>query len=515
MFYNFDFAFDNPDFSDKRLIIKIEEAGSQYDKNKHEIPALLAAELCKIGEEVAELPPLKQQRSSGMVRRDDDDNCSSSPAAPKVITIHIVSAILASKSPFFRDLFSKHFGPELSLELMNVHEEAPFLNLLRYMYGCLKSLHSNISNAGDWIDLLIVAQRYQVKSCVKYCCKSLLGLMSMQTVPFYFYLASVFPNTEEAEEEVQHLIKESSKFIIKNWNGNNWPEALWLPFKGLQALLLADDLEVDSEESVLDFFCKWAYQHYPKTKKRREFFHSHLDSLVRLPFLSIKSLEEILGCHILDPDYKRETVFKALLYKAAGGANFSKCSNMPRPRAYKFCPVRVVAFDSPKEGCIVYLDLKKEACNRLCSKDRRFTEPFLLGNEEVQLELCYDKNDQRFQVGMTKIKDESKLDSLTMHVAARIKTTEEFTTLETRDATRLTDFRGFMGSNIFPSSGESKLFINGTLHLRVELVITKFAASMLSTAGEPKLSTNTYSCRSDPVHSTLHVESRLRKLRTP
>ncbi|KAJ4841896.1 hypothetical protein Tsubulata_014257 [Turnera subulata] len=490
---NFEFAFNNPNFSDRDFIIKIkpglqEDNGypiipvPQEDSYGSEAPPPYARILHKLREGVAMLkeqraifitPLLNNQRLSGKMVPGDDSSTN------KIITIHIASAILAGKSPIFHDLLSKQSSRQVILEL-NVHEEAPFVNLLHFIYG--RRNLSNTTNAGDWVDLLIVAHRFRVKSCVTYCCKFLLGLMGWKSVFLYFCLASV-TNMDNSEEEVKHLIQESAKFLIKNCTFKR-TILLLLPLKGLQAYLSADELEVDSEDSVFDFVQLWAYLHYPIPEERREFFRIHVDSLVRFPFMSTKRLEQIhMRDDVLDPDHKKETVLKALLYKV-GGAK-SRCSM--RQRAYKFRPVRVVVFDSPKEGCAVYLDLKREEFERLHSEDRTiFTEQFLVGNEEVHVLICYDKDGQNVTLYVLKIKKESEIEDFTLHIAARLKgPREEFASLGQVYYNSCTASVSFVMFNAFGApwsefiSDGSKFFINGVFHLRVEIVITKYATASM------------------------------------
>ncbi|KAJ4841897.1 hypothetical protein Tsubulata_014258 [Turnera subulata] len=255
---------------------------------------------------------------------------------------------------------------------------------------------------------------------------------------------------ENSEEEVKHLIQESAKFIVKNCTFN----ALFLfslPLRGLQAYLSADELVVDSEDSVFDFVQFWAYLLYPIPEERREFFRIHVDSLVRFPLMSTKRLEQILmRDDLLDPDHKR------------------------RPCLRLSC-------------CAVYLDLKREEFERLHSEDRTiFTEQFLVGNEEVHVLICYDKDGQNVTLYVLKIKKESEIEDFTLHIAARLKgPREEFASLGQVYYNSCTASVSFVMFNAFGApwsefiSDGSKFFINGVFHLRVEIVITKYATASM------------------------------------
>ncbi|KAJ4827886.1 hypothetical protein Tsubulata_014783 [Turnera subulata] len=275
----------------------------------------------------------------------------------KVISIHISSAILASKSTFFRDLFQKQSGDEeVSLEMIHACERAAFINPAWFMYG--KTPPKKTMTTRHLTDLLIVSQKFQVSSCVKYCCESMRKSINWESVPFYFCLPNSVPALEGVEE-VQRLMNECKEYVVMNLKPAkstpfNDDRVYSLPLKGIEALLSADELEVWSEDYVYEFLLIWACLHYPKLEERQQFLRCRLHTLL---------------------------------------ADDQRC----RFRDYVLHPVRVVRFDSPTEGCAVYLDLRKEQFTRLDLKSpdehRRYilTQFFWFRRVIYQLKILYIK----------------------------------------------------------------------------------------------------------------------------
>ncbi|KAJ4836475.1 hypothetical protein Tsubulata_043923 [Turnera subulata] len=303
---NFEFAFDNPNFSNKQLIVKIVPAGLPL-KNDYE------------------LKPFP-------VEADIQESAGQSEAQT---------------------------GEEVTLEMINACEQAAFINLLRFMYGMIPP--KNMMSTRDFTDLLIAAQKFQASSCVKYCCESMRKSISLQSAPIYFCLPSI--TALEGVEEVQQLINECKRYAMNFWNKRRGDPIVWqysLPLKGIEALLSSDELQVWSEDYIYDFVCTWAGLHYPKLEERKQFLRSRPDTLVRLRNLSCWKLKQILiSDGILDSDHRKDLALNSLFHKVDDREYYR---DRVRQRDYLLHPLKFLLFDSHTPGCVVYLDLKGTIC---------------------------------------------------------------------------------------------------------------------------------------------------------
>ncbi|KAJ4836476.1 hypothetical protein Tsubulata_043926 [Turnera subulata] len=488
---NFEFAFDNPSFSNTRLIIRVVLPAGLPLKSEYELTPVpsetdfqesagMSPAVCKLRQSLSSFFSQQMSSSSGTLLAQGDDEYS---AGDKVRTIHINSAILASKSPFFLDLFSKQTGDEVALDMINAREEAAFINLLRFMYGM--TLPKNMMSTRDFTDLLIVSQKLQVSSCVKYCCESMRKSISLQSAPFYFCLPSI--TSLEGVEEVQQLINECKRYAIHFWNKIKDPIA-WLyslPLKGIEALLSSDDLQVQSEDYIYDFVCTWACLHYPKLEERQQFLRSRLDTLVRLPNLSSWKLKQILiSDGILDSDHRKDLALNSLFHKVDDQEYYR---DRVRQRDYLLHPVKFLLFDSPTPGCVVYLDLKKEQFARLYSEGRDIiTQPFSIGEERYRLRFMKHKDFvDKALVSLVKVGDVAKPCTINFLMATRTRNAEDYVSGPSRSCTFCTATGPvYLGLTVMPpwsnflSDDEGNpFFIEGIFHLRVHFLVSKLDAT--------------------------------------
>ncbi|KAK1321052.1 BTB/POZ domain-containing protein POB1 [Acorus calamus] len=235
----------------------------------------------------------------------------------KVVSMHVSSALLAAKSPFFYKLFSNGMRDsnnryETTLKL-EASEETPFKELLHFMYSG-KFSSTDLSDHHSLLDILILADKYEVIQCMKYCVQLLLKLpMTQESVRFYLEL----PSSVSTNIEVQQLMDASKKHLVAVFNECETPhnELMNLSMAELEVILSSDDILPNSEDDVSDFIMDWANHHYPKLQERREALSSLITRFIRFPYLSCTCMRELLECKDIDKAALLECITDSLLFK--------------------------------------------------------------------------------------------------------------------------------------------------------------------------------------------------------
>ncbi|XP_075495424.1 BTB/POZ domain-containing protein POB1-like isoform X1 [Primulina tabacum] len=402
-----------------------------------------------------------------------------------VKTIHISSPILAAKSPFFYKLFSNGMREsEQRRVTLRIHasEEAALMDLLNFMYS--NSLTRTTPSA--LLDVLMAADKYEVASCMRYCSRLLRNLpMTCESALLYLDL----PSTVLMADTVQPLTDAAKRFLAERFKDMSkfQEEVLNLPLSGIEVILASDDLQVASEDAILDFVLKWARIHYPKLEERREILSTRLIRLIRFPCMSCRKLRKVLTCSDFDPELTSKVVLDALFFKAEapyrqrtlvaeGNASFRRFAE----RAYKYRPVKVVEFELPRQQCIVYLDLKREECANLFPSGRVYSQAFHLGGQGFFLSAhCNMDQQSSFHCfGLFLGMQEKGSDTFTVdyEFASRTKPSEEFVS-KYKGNYNFTGGKAVGYRNLFGVpwtafiADNSPFFINGILHLRAELTI--------------------------------------------
>ncbi|KAK1320896.1 BTB/POZ domain-containing protein POB1 [Acorus calamus] len=304
----------------------------------------------------------------------------------KVKTIYVCSAILAEKSPFFLKLFSngmRESDQRHATLRINASEETALMELLRYMYSGKLS----ISTAPALLDVLMAADKFEVISCMSYCSKMLRKMdMTVESALLYLDL----PSSVSFGSAVQSLTDAAKEFLASRYKDITkfQDELLNLPLPGIEALLASDTLQVASEDAIYDFVLKWARLHYPKLEERREVLGTRLARLIRFPYMTSRKLRKVLSCNDFDHELASKLVLDALFFKSeiphrqrSLVAEDSATSRRFVERAFKYRPVKVVEFSIPHPQCIVYLDLKREECANLFPAGRVYSQAFHLGGQ--------------------------------------------------------------------------------------------------------------------------------------
>ncbi|KAH9626853.1 hypothetical protein KSS87_003980, partial [Heliosperma pusillum] len=237
-------------------------------------------------------------------------------------------------------------------------------------------------------------------------------------------------------------------------------EVMNLPLAGIEAVLCSDQLQVASEDAVYDFAVKWARTHYLDLEERREVLGTRLCKLIRFP-------------------PSRLTVNGALLADVTNtSTNINFCRYIQR--AYKYRPVKVVEFETPRQQSVVYLDLRKEQCQNLYPSGRVYSQAFHLGGQGCFLSAHCNLDQQSsfhcFGLFLGMQEKGSVTFTVEYEFGARQKTSDDY----------MSRYRGnytFMGGkavgyrNLFGVSWTSFMaddcpfFVNDILHLRAELTI--------------------------------------------
>ncbi|KAH9310373.1 hypothetical protein KI387_025408, partial [Taxus chinensis] len=402
----------------------------------------------------------------------------------RVRTIHISSAILAAKSPFFFKLFSNGMREskqqDVTLRITSSEENA-LMDLLNFIYSGAVTTN----NAPGLLDVLMAADKFEVASCMRHCSKLLRNLpMTPESALLYLELPSsvlmadaVQPLTDAAKQYLAKRFKDLAKFQ---------EEVLSLPLAGIEAILSSDELQVASEDAVYDFVLKWARTHYTKIEDRREVLGSRLGRLIRFPNMTSRKLKKVLTCNDFDHELASKVVLDALFFKAETPhkqrslaleeISFKRFSE----RAYKYRPVKVVEFDKPHQQCIVFLDLKRGECEALFPSGRVYSQAFHLGGQGFFLSAHCNMDQQSafhcFGLFLGMQEKGSVSFAVEYEFSARAKPSWDFIIKYKGNYTftggKAVGYRNLFGipwSNFMAQ--DSPYFIEDVLHLRAELTI--------------------------------------------
>ncbi|CAN6443863.1 unnamed protein product [Victoria cruziana] len=507
---DFAFAFNDPNFSDR--VLRLEIVGRAMESNMDEEGCLSISEWARNRkrrrEEIKREKALTNQPDfdDRVVLENQDEEAvammDESPAGgeddllqysswsmdcsmtTRVKELHISSAVLARRSPFFYKLFSNGMKESEQRDVtlrISASEEDAVMGLLNYMY----SEKIATTSPAALLDILMAADKFEVSSCMRYCSSVLRNLpMTPESALLFLEL----PSTILMADAVQPLTDAAKQFLAKRFKdlSKHQEEIMSLPLAGIEAILSSDDLQVASEDAVFDFVLKWARSQYPNIEERREVLGSRLGRLIRFPNMSSRKLKKVLTCNDMDPDLTPKVVLDALFFKAETPhrqrllASEESSNKRFMERAYKYRPVKVVEFDVPYQQCVVYLDLKHEECELLFPSGRIYSQAFHLGGHGFFLSAhCNMDQQSSFHCfGLFLGMQEKGLVSVAVdyEFAARSKPTCDFGSKYRGNYTfnggKAVGYRNLFGIPWRSFMAEdSPYFINGTLHLRAELTV--------------------------------------------
>ncbi|XP_057453234.1 BTB/POZ domain-containing protein At2g46260-like [Lotus japonicus] len=458
---DFTFAFNDANFSDRLLRIEI---------MPNSVSVTTIADLTTL---------LDKQVLNDSVDAPPPNSDTATVAISK--KLHVNSAILAAKSPFFYKLFSNGMMESQQRHAtlrINASEEDALMELLSFMY----TNTLNITAAPGVFDVLIAAEKFQVPSCIRYCSNWLLRnspstLLCLKQLSY----TDVF----------QPLIDAAKQCLVDQYNDITklQEEVMALPLSGIEVILASDDLQVESEDVVYDFVLKWARQHYNNQdqEERREVMGTRLGPLIRFPFMTNQKLKEVLTC---DCDFK-QLVLEALIFKAKAlhlqrqqllaAEELNHHRFVGRAYNYMYHPVKVVEFEFPLQQCVVYFNLKREECATLFPSGRLYSQTFHLGGQGFFLsaECNIDELEDDLCFGLFLGMQENSSESLTVEYqfAARSKTMEDKFAFQQYGIFTFIGGKVVGDKNLFIESWDSfiaedsRFFINDVLYLRASLTI--------------------------------------------
>ncbi|XP_037424691.1 BTB/POZ domain-containing protein POB1-like [Triticum dicoccoides] len=451
---SFDFAFDSVNFSDRNLRIEIVAGDHVLGSGGHVGGGSTTDQALRGKEKV-----LREK------------------------TIHINSAILASRSPFFLKLFSngmKESDQTHPIIRIADSEENAFMELLRYMYsGKLTTTEPSLL-----LDILMAADKFEVLSCVGHC-SQLLTSLPMTTESALLYLDH--PCSTSLLAEVEGVICAAKEFLANKYNdfAKFQHELMNFPLAGIEAILSSTDLQVIREDCIYAFMLTWARERYPELEERREILSSRLLPLVRFSHMTCTKLQEILACSDDDIDHEKVTkrIAEVLLQKAypkqmegALAADATTCWQFTE-REYKYKPVKLVTFDRPCPQVIAYLDLTREDCSRLFPSGHAWSHDFRLAGWKGSIYLspvCTMNEQSKLSTfGLQLIGFGSTDLTVDIEFAARTRSSGKFVskysckhTFTSAWLKKCDDLFGVPWSAFI---ADDNLFIDGVLHLRADL----------------------------------------------
>ncbi|WOH12239.1 hypothetical protein DCAR_0831741 [Daucus carota subsp. sativus] len=504
---NFEFAYNDPKFSDRVLSIEIIPDPLQIqpsgtftfvcdDKKMHREEHTFNSSIPDVGDGA-----VVDDLSSGCLskfrakatRRHDAARIRDISTVLYVNTIHINSAVLAVKSPFFYKLFSNGMmESEQRVATLQIHaSEVPALmELLKFMYT---NTLTTATHAG-LLDILLVADKFEVASCMRYCSQQLSKLpMTCDFAHRYMDLPYSILHVD-ALQQLTDSVKQfiavhvllhanlvSIKLILCAIFTRFEDQVLNLPLAGIEAILSSDDIQVPSEDVLYDLVLKWSELHYPQLEERREVLETHLVHLIRFPYMTSPKLKEVVTGTNFSPEVASEIVLEALFFQT--GTRYRQRQLAPGRQvadetavntyrrfvewAYILWPVKSVQFKLPRRHCFAYLDLKREECLHLF--------PTYCNMDQQNVSQCFG-----LFLGMKQIGSASL--AVDFEFAARSyeeeeEEEEEEYKIEHRGSETLTGENCVGRRNIFGRTwsefiaGDSPYFIKGNLFLRAKVTI--------------------------------------------
>ncbi|XP_058742618.1 BTB/POZ domain-containing protein POB1-like [Vicia villosa] len=437
----------------------------------------------------AEVEAMVEASTTGYVAANADEIANfhmDYSAVVKVKTLYVSSAILAVKSLFFYKLFSNGMMESKQKHIIlriTASEEAPFMELLKFMYN--SSL--NVTSPPSLLDVLMAADKFIVASCMRYCIRVLLNIpMKLEYALLYLEL----PYSVVMDDVVLPLIVAAKQYLVSRYKDiiKHREELMGFPLAGVVALLSSDELQVASEDVVCDFMLMWARTQYPRLEERKEVIRAKLIPFIRFPYMTCRKLKMVQSCNEFEHEVTSKLVFDALYFKAQAphrkrilAAESTSINRFFIERSYKYRPIKIVEFEFPLQQCVVYLDLRREECANLFPSGQVCSQAFQLGGHRFFLSAHCSMDQQSFYhcfgfyFGMQE-KDSANF-SVEYEFAVRSRPTLEYISKYKGNfiftgGRAAVGYRNFLSTPWTSFMAEDNLFfINGVLHLRVEITM--------------------------------------------
>ncbi|KAK1311454.1 BTB/POZ domain-containing protein POB1 [Acorus calamus] len=298
--------------------------------------------------------------------------------------IHISSVILAGASPFFLKLFSNGMletGEQYETILrIDASEKDALMELLKFIYS--KKLPPEIvASIPSLLGILMVADKYDVSSCVRHCTCLLLELdMNLDTAT---YCLEIYSNVS-ASQVIKPISKAAQEFLVARYKENILKlqeEVDQLPLSSFEVVFCEDELNL-TEDDAYDIVLKWARARYPIMDDRHEVLNSNLARFVRVRYMTHKKLREILEIEDVDHDTASKLVIDALFFKVENPPLPTRALTSEELTGH---PVRVVEFRKPNKKANVYLTVMRSDCQNLSVNGRIMSRAFYVHGQVFQI----------------------------------------------------------------------------------------------------------------------------------
>uniref|UniRef100_A0ACD5WDE4 Uncharacterized protein n=2 Tax=Avena sativa TaxID=4498 RepID=A0ACD5WDE4_AVESA len=470
---SFEFAFNSENFSDRVLQLEVVARG---DDGGQPLP------------DSARCPEEEADKGQSI----DFSSTMAGTTVLTVRTLHINSAILAARSPFFLKLFSNGMK-----ESDQVHpririadsEEDALMELLSFMYsGKLTSVVPALL-----LDILMAADKFEVPSCMRHC-SQLLTSLPMTTESALLYLDH--PCSVLMVAEVQHVVGAAKEFLTDKYKDLDKfeDEVMNISLAGIEAIFSSTDMEVESEGHVYRFLLKWARARYLEPEERHEILSCRLLPLVRFSHMRCTTLKEILACTDNDIDHGKvhKRIAEALVFKdyqtdteGVLPEDLRACWQ-PAKRAYKTKPVKVVMFDPPCRQAIVYLGIEREECSRLFPSGEIYSQSFFLAGHEFRLAATCEMNEAGdsdmysfgLYIELCSMPECSESVTIDFEFGAKKKPSGKFVSqsnnvLVFSEGELMLGCEDIFGTPWWAFIADDNLFIDGVLNLRADLSVVE------------------------------------------
>lgn len=271
---SFEFAFNNPLFSDRQLVLEI-------------------------------TPSITNERNlSGSVA---DSSC--------IKVLHVSSLLLAAHSDYFKRLFSNGMSESHSQSVavkLTEEEMQGFCQLVQYMYtGHLK----DPLDAESTISLLRLADRFAITSCMK-------GLAEvLQRLPGTVnrcLLVLGLPESLKAAKTVQPVVEHFSNFLTHYFADISIrkSEFLLLSPEAVKVVLDSDILNVSYEEEVFDYLLDWLNANC-QTEEEKRHAAEEIAVVVRFPWMTGDFLVDVVNSNpCMSSLACQELILEAIKFKS-------------------------------------------------------------------------------------------------------------------------------------------------------------------------------------------------------
>lgn len=118
---------------------------------------------------------------------------------------------------------------------------------------------------------------------------------------------------------------------------------------------------------------------------------TYLFHLIWFPYMTFRKLKEVIKCNDFDEELASKHVFKALFYKAESPykqrsiAAQAENANRYVERAYNYKTIKALAFETPHQHCVIYLELKRDECASLFPASQIYSQACNLVGQSVFL----------------------------------------------------------------------------------------------------------------------------------